>query len=306
VRPFPTVLAWRVSEINMSRKATAGGGPKFIGYFGPLLDALRELGGSGTPQEVTEKIVDRLKVSEAAQQERTPKGVLKFPNQVRWARQYLVWAGLIDASRHGVWSLNEAGLKKQISPSEALALFKEVHKAHAKKDSGQDLTADSNQDNSGELDEVSDYQQEVIKTLHDLTPKGFEHFCKRLLREYGFERVEVTGGPKDKGIDGHGILKINPFVSFRVVFQCKRYAEAVTSREISEFRGSIPANADKGILLTTGYFTADAAKLAQDPSRMPVELVDGEQLVALMEKLLLGLQATYRVDPAFFDEFKSY
>lgn len=116
--------------------------------------------------------------------------------------------------------------------------------------------------------------------------------------------MEVTGGPKDKGLDGHGILKVNPFVSFRVVFQCKRYADAVTSREVSEFRGSIPGNADKGLLITTGYFTSDATKLAQEPSLFPIELVDGEQIVDLLEKLKLGLKATYKVDEDFFQEFR--
>jgi restriction system protein len=31
-------------------------GAQFVNYFGPLLDALRKLGGSGTPDEVVEQI----------------------------------------------------------------------------------------------------------------------------------------------------------------------------------------------------------------------------------------------------------
>jgi hypothetical protein len=31
-------------------------GPKFVRYFGPMLDALRALGSSGTPQEVASTI----------------------------------------------------------------------------------------------------------------------------------------------------------------------------------------------------------------------------------------------------------
>ena len=89
-----------------------------------------------------------------------------------------------------------------------------------------------------------------------------------------------------------------------MVFQCKRYSDAVTSRQVSEFRGSIPGNADKGLLITTGYFTSDATKLAQESSLFPIELVDGEQIVALVEKLQLGLKATYKVDDDFFEEFR--
>ena len=39
----------------MTRK-TKGDGPQFVRYFGPLLDALRALGGSGSPDEVVEGI----------------------------------------------------------------------------------------------------------------------------------------------------------------------------------------------------------------------------------------------------------
>ena len=52
---------------------------------------------------------------------------------------------------------------------------------------------------------------------------GFERFCQRLLRESGFEEV-VTGRSGDGGIDGIGILQVNPLMSFKVLFQCKRYA----------------------------------------------------------------------------------
>ena len=85
----------------------------------------------------------------------------------------------------------------------------------------------------------------------------------------------------------------------------KRYDEAVTSSEISKFRGSIPSSVDKGILITTGYFTTDATRLAQEPSLKPIELVDGDELVKLMEKLELGLKRTFDVDDTFFDEFRS-
>jgi len=46
-----------------------------------------------------------------------------------------------------------------------------------------------------------------------------------LLRESGFEDLRLTNPGKDEGIDGIGIVKVNPFVTFKVLFQCKRYAE---------------------------------------------------------------------------------
>jgi restriction system protein len=47
-----------------------------------------------------------------------------------------------------------------------------------------------------------------------LPPAGFERLSQRLLRESGFQQVVVTGKSGDGGIDGMGILQVNPFVSF--------------------------------------------------------------------------------------------
>src|ERR1035441_3414198 len=64
-------------------------GAQFVQYFGPLLDALRTLGGSGTPSEVVEQIAADLKISDEAQADLLASGTPRFPNQVAWARFYL-------------------------------------------------------------------------------------------------------------------------------------------------------------------------------------------------------------------------
>ena len=63
----------------------------------------------------------------------------------------------------------------------------------------------------------------MLDVLRGLSPIGFEKVTREPLRESGFENVEITGGSADDGIDGFGTLEINPFVSFKVLFQCKRY-----------------------------------------------------------------------------------
>jgi hypothetical protein len=45
---------------------------RFVRYFGPLPDALRALGGSGTPDEVVERIALDLGLSDEVQNELTP------------------------------------------------------------------------------------------------------------------------------------------------------------------------------------------------------------------------------------------
>jgi restriction system protein len=83
-------------------------GAQFVKYFGPLLlNALRGLGGSGTPDEVVERIAQDLHIPDEIQNEPLPSGEPCFRNQVHWARFYLVREGLLDSSKRGVWSLKE-------------------------------------------------------------------------------------------------------------------------------------------------------------------------------------------------------
>ena len=42
---------------------------EFIKWMGPILDALRELGGSGTPREVSDWISDNLQIEESKLEE---------------------------------------------------------------------------------------------------------------------------------------------------------------------------------------------------------------------------------------------
>ena len=72
-------------------------GAQFLKYFGPLLNALRKLGGSGTPDEVVEQIAKDLSLSDEVQNELLPSGEPRFRNQVSWGRFYLVREGLLDA-----------------------------------------------------------------------------------------------------------------------------------------------------------------------------------------------------------------
>lgn len=160
---------------------------------------------------------------------------------------------------------------------------------------------------SSELEHtLVNYRETVAARLLGLPAAGFERFCQRLLRESGFEEVAITGRSGDGGIDGIGILQVNPLVSFKVLFQCKRYSGSVTPSQVRDFRGAMMGRADKGIIITTGSFTSEARKEAVRDGVPPIELVDGEKLIGMLEQLELGLkpQRTFEVDGTFFDQFK--
>ncbi len=64
--------------------------------------------------------------------------------------------------------------------------------------------------------------------------------------------------------------------------------------------------ADKGIIITTGTFTAEARREATRDGVPPIELIDGEKLVEMLANLELGLRpvTTYEIDSGFFKEFE--
>ena len=110
-----------------------------------------------------------------------------------------------------------------------------------------------------------------------------------MLRESGFIQVQVTGKSGDGGIDGVGIARIDGFLSFHVLFQCKSYQGSVTSSQVRDFRGAMQGRTDKGLLVTTGTFTRDAVKEATRDGAPPIDLIDGEQLVLRLKELDLGV-----------------
>ena len=286
-------------------------GARFVRYFGPLLDALRELGGSGTPDEVVERIALDLKIPDDVQNELLPSGEQRFRNQIRWARMHLVREGLIDSSERGVWSLTERGRKTRLTLEDAREIRTRQARPFRKKVSGKALATQG----AAPTDELSpeaeappgDSASDAIKMLRHLPPAGFERFSQRLLREAGFTQVVVTGKSGDGGIDGHGSLQFSPLLSLKALFQCKRYKGSVSAPDVRNFRGAMAGRTDYGIMITTGTFTAEARREGAREGVAPIELIDAEKLVELLKSLQLGLKpvTTYEIDESFFAEFKN-
>jgi restriction system protein len=279
----------------------------FTRFLQPILEVLREIGGSGTAAEVTDTVIERLGITEAEQQAVLERGRSRVRNQVHWARLYLAKGGFLDASKRGVWVLTEKGQSADLSKIDPkrwrAAILKEW--PEAKKLPGKTEKDVSEISGDGGPAEEN-YRSRLLDVIKSLPPSGFERLCQRLLRESGFQHVEVTGKTNDGGIDGIGILKVNAFVSFNVLFQCKRYQGAVTPSQVRDFRGAMMGRADKGLILTTGSFTVEATKEARRDGVPPIKLVGGEDLVLLFEEFELGLKPrqTYDIDDTFFDEFR--
>ena len=287
---------------------------EFVKWMGSILDALRHLGGSGTPQEVSEKIAETHNISDEKKEELTASGIPRFHNQVCWARQYLVWEGYIESSKRGVWTLNSTGSKKHLSDEEARQIFLKWVDIFTKRRKAKQQTVKeeitptkTNATYEEPHQQTTSYKERLVSILRSLSARGFEELCLLLLRENGFENLRLTSRGKDGGIDGISTLRINPFVSFKVLFQCKRYngKYPIKREQIGDFRNAMLGRADKGIFITTGYFSAEAEREANREGVPPIELVDCEKLIEMFEKTELGLKAvtTYEIELQFFEKY---
>jgi len=254
---------------------------------------------------VVAHVAAQLALTENQLTEQTSSGLSRFTRNVHWARFILSKAGLIGASRRGVWTLAEEGGKIKVSPSDAIRIFKQVHQRFGGTRKQRDTEPETEPEEVDSLAAGTDHRARVLGILMKLPAAGFENLCQQLLREAGFEQVVVTGRSGDGGIDGHGLLQVNPLVSFRVLFQCKRYGKPVQAEHVRNFRGAMQGRAEKGIILTTSTFTSNARQEAVRDGVPPIELVDGEKLLEMFETFEFGLtkRAAYDIKEGFFEGF---
>jgi len=116
----------------------------------------------------------------------------------------------------------------------------------------------------------------------------------------------ICDGSGDGGIDG--IISKDPLGLDKIYLQTKRYTalNKVGSKEIREFKGSIPGRTGNGVIFTTSGFTADARKEASNDSNCRLVLIDGPELAQLMIEYGVGVseQETWnlkRLDSAYSD-----
>jgi len=117
-------------------------------WYGPILDALRAFNGESQPKQIAEFIEQRFKL-EPYLLEKLKSGQTRFYNQVCWARQYLVYEGLVDKSQRGVWRLTEKGKDTYLTEGDSREIFlKWVEKLKQLRETPED-------DDLGDEDEVT-------------------------------------------------------------------------------------------------------------------------------------------------------
>lgn len=261
--------------------------PTFERLMNPLLRALHALGGSGSVEEIYDKVVEFEKLPEdVLSQLHDPEksNQTEVAYRLAWARTYLKKYGLLENSVRGVWSLTAKAKEiEQVDPQEVVRTVRALDRKDAPEKEGGAVPL--------EVSEEEAWKQKLHFILtQKIAPAAFERLVQRLLRESGFTQVEVTGRSGDGGIDGRGIARIHGLMSFHVLFQCKRYTRAVSATEIRDFRGAMVGRADKGLFITTGTFSPAAVKEATRDGAPPIDLIDGGELADKLKELSLGIR----------------
>jgi restriction system protein len=266
-----------------------------------VVQALRELGGSGRNAEINDK-VSQLRGFSDEYQQAVGAGVAY---RLGWARTHAKDLGLVVNAGRAMWALtkdgqeiDENGVNERRRANDLGQVF--VHE----QDIGEtaiDIEPDE-PDADTDASEES-WQAQALAILRVMDPSAFERLSQRLLRQGGFINVVVTGRSGDGGIDGTGVYRMS-LVSFPVFFQCKRYSGTVGAPQVRDFRGAMMGRGEKGLLITTGTFTPAARTEATRDGAPPLDLIDGEELVELLREHKLGITTQLveevTVHPEFF------
>ena len=299
--------------------------PQYHELMWPTLNAIKELGGSASNKEIVKKVMEQENFSDEIQNKMHRDGpITQLEYRMAWAKTYLKKYGALENSERGVWSITDVGenLNQDQMPDVVRKVRKIVNENRntdqlsdrCDSDSNGDPSTDNDSDrcdsdsngdpstdndfdrcdsdSNGDpsIDNDIDWKANLLAILQNqISPSGFERLVQRILRESGFVEVEVTGKAGDGGIDGCGILKIG-LLSFRTIFQCKRYKGTVGPNYIRDFRGAMQGRATKGLFMTTGSFTSAAKKEALRDGAPIIDLFEGSDICELLKSLRLGVE----------------
>jgi restriction system protein len=307
--------------------------PDYQSLMLPLLKLASD-GREHRMSDVFNELGNELKLTEEERDELLPSGKQPiFNNRVHWAKQYLVQAKLLVATRRAYFKITERGrtvLAQKIERIDAkfLRQFDEFNAFVAGGRTGAppspvrvDLIAEDLVIGRSTPDEMlratikeveSALAADLIPRICAASPAFFERLVVDLLLKmgYGGSRVDAgraLGKTGDGGIDG--VIDQDQLGLDRIYIQAKKYDpdNAVSEPDIRNFCGSLGANkAAKGVFVTTSYFTKPAEEFAE---RHPykVVLIDGDELARLMILHSVGVRIVEtmhykKVDDEYFPD----
>lgn len=277
-------------------------------------------------REVIDHLTNAFNLSEEERKRLLPSGNdIIFNNRVRWARMYLIKAGLMESARWGFVRITQRGLEAlkqnpEVINNEFLLQYPEfaAFKKAVRKEKKEVVTTETEE--AGEetpLESLEygyqkikqDLGQQLLIQVKAVSSSFFEKLVVELIVKMGYggskkDAGEVIGRTGDGGIDG--VIKQDQLGLDNVYIQAKRWENASIGRpELQKFVGALEGKkANKGIFITTSSFAKQARDYASTVGRNIV-LIDGERLAQLMIDYNVGASpiATYEVKKIDSDYF---
>jgi len=280
--------------------------------------------------DVRTVLADQLGLTDEDRALKIPSGSPVFDSRVHWAVTYMAQAGLIRRPRRAVVQLTVRGqevlTENPVAVDNALLSrypefldfkMRARDRQPALPGSNATLLAQSSEKTTPREQAAHAVEEsnaaiaaELLDRVRSREPTFLEQLVLRLLTAMGYGgragAAEHLGRVGDQGLDG--VIRQDALGLDRVYVQAKRYGadQSVGRPDIQAFVGALHgAQADRGIFITTGRFTAEALEYAQ---RVPARLVliDGAQLTELMVLHNVGVQVEQtfilkRVDEDFFE-----
>ena len=85
-------------------------GPYFLVYVKPLIEVLKNAGGSGATSDIIDQVIEFMQIPDTEVAKVISSGASRVRNQIQWARMYLVKTDFMDSSQRGVWKLTKKGI----------------------------------------------------------------------------------------------------------------------------------------------------------------------------------------------------
>lgn len=293
--------------------------PKYYEMYHSFLQSLSD-GEEHPYSDVKKKVIEDFKLTDIELAELLPSGKQPvFSNRIGWCRTYLKKAGLIESPTKAHFMITKSGREVLKSgekiTNEVLREFPSFVKfidgdTEKVKDTAEEKDSLNNDETPqetlervyGELNNV--LKDELLTRIHKKSPDFFEKMVVELMEKMGYGRGQITQKSRDEGIDG---MVYQDKLGFDVIYiQAKRYdlEKTVGRPELQKFGGAIPEKNAKGLFVTTGRFSPDAQKYANDRH---IILIDGQHLAELMIEHDFGVSTEYtyrikRIDMDVFEE----
>ena len=293
--------------------------PKYYEMYHSFLQSLSD-GEEHPYSDVKKKVIEDFKLTDTELAELLPSGKQPvFSNRIGWCRTYLKKAGLIESPTKAHFMITKSGREvfksgREITnetlrefPSFVKFIDSDTKKIKDSSEEKESLNNDETPQETlervyGELNNV--LKDELLTRIHEKSPDFFEKMVVELMEKMGYGRGQITQKSRDEGIDG---MVYHDKLGFDVIYiQAKRYdlEKTVGRPELQKFGGAIPEKNVKGLFVTTGRFSQDAQKYANDRH---IILIDGQRLAELMIEHDFGVSTEYtyrikRIDMDVFEE----